>query len=481
MKNPFFFVVFLLNSFLLSAQEWVEMKYDFNTQLNVVYGTATNFLGGTDTLKLDVYEPFCVDQSIVSKKPLLIWIHGGAFIAGDKSEVSITNLCKEFAQRGYVTASINYRLGFISDEAAWYCNFPSYSCVFATDSAEWYRAYYRAMQDAKGALRFLVNRSDEFNIDQNNVFVAGESAGAFIALGLSLLDTISEKPPQALAIADAPKPNNNTLNCPHNADKTFDSNTISRPDLGSIDGTIELSNSPFIIKGIGNMYGAMFTNLLKNHPINKPKPAIYSFHQPCDLVVPIDSAKIFAGLSWCMTNGYNCNGIGFTPKVYGSRTISQWNTTNNYGFNIQNEFTTTNFPFSFLLGSGSCLDQANNPCHAYENRLLRANNMAQFFAPLISTQAICDTALTISEYSAISDLKIRVYPNPAHEFVEITSNKNPLAYLCIYSIQGQTHVENIKVQGLTTQLNIKSLASGIYVLKCVDVLGNSTHFKLIKE
>lgn len=481
MKKLLCFLPFLLVVFSAKTQEWVEMKYNFTSQLNIDYGSSVNFLGKLDTLKLDVYQPTCNDASVVNSKPLLLWVHGGGFISGDKSEANITNLCKEFAQRGYVTASINYRLGFIADEQAWNCNFPNYSCVFATDSAEWYRAYYRAVQDGKGALRYLINRSAEFNIDPNNVFVAGESAGAFIALGISLLDTVLEKPIQAFSIADAPKPNINALNCTYNLNQIFNTNTILRPDLGSVDGTIEPSTIQYSIKGVGNMYGAMFSNLLLHHPLNKPKPAIYSFHQPCDLVVPIDSNKIFSNLSWCMTNGYNCFGINFTPKVYGSRTISQWNNTNNYGFTIQNEFTNTNFPFNFLFGNGSCVDQVNNPCHAYDNRLLRANNMAQFFAPLISTNPICDSSLAISPLKDFSKYSITIYPNPSHDFIEITtSHFQPIGYN-IHSIHGKLMIENSILTNSSILINTESFPAGVYIVECYDNKGRSARSKFIKN
>lgn len=46
-------------------------------------------------------------------RPLMIIIHGGAFIAGSKDDFIQQRMLKEFAKRGYVTASINYRLGML--------------------------------------------------------------------------------------------------------------------------------------------------------------------------------------------------------------------------------------------------------------------------------------------------------------------------------------------------------------------------------
>src|SRR5690606_22122272 len=102
-----------------------------------------------------------------------------------------------FAERGYVTASITYRLGMFQTEKEINCNISGinglqWNCLNMTDSVEWVRAWYRAVQDAKGALRFLINQHDNLQIDRRNVFVVGESAGALTALGVVYLDDEDE-------------------------------------------------------------------------------------------------------------------------------------------------------------------------------------------------------------------------------------------------------------------------------------------------
>lgn len=411
---PSFFAI-LLFCFTLNAQQWIDQKYTYDSILDVNYGSSVNFLGDMESHAMDIYLPNCDDPQQISRRPLLVFIHGGAFIAGDKSETNLQNMCKQFAKRGYVTASINYRLGFISDDTPHSCNFPNYNCVFASDSAEWSRAYYRGVQDAKGAIRYLVNRHVQYRIDTNNIFVAGESAGSFLALGSALLDVPTEKLPEASALPSVNAPHNSTASCVYNLGKTFPA-SIARPDLGDIYGSIEPTTVLYTIKGIGNFYGGMFSNLPQNSDPNLTKPEIYSFHQPCDMVVPIDSAKIYAGLSWCMTNGYNCFGIANTPTVYGSRGFSGLNTNNGYGYTIQDNFTTTNFPYSFLFGAGSCADQVNNPCHAYDNFTTRLNQLAAFFAPLVSTSPICDTAQVTNSLTQMDlEKDLTIFPNPAIE------------------------------------------------------------------
>jgi hypothetical protein len=476
------FILFLLVAIhtLCHAQQWIDKKYNYDSILNITYGSAINYAGGTDALKMDLFLPLC-ESGNDAKRPLLLIIHGGAFLEGSKNDPSIQYLCKQFARRGYVTASISYRLGFVSDEIAWNCNYPNYKCVFATDTAEWIRSYYRAVQDGKGALRFLVNRYQQFNIDTTHIFVAGESAGAFTAMGVSLLDTSIERPSQTFAIADAPRPSNNASDCSYATGKTFGT-TIPRPDLGNIDGTIEPTHINYTIKGIGNMYGGMLGNLLQYSKQAKPKPAIYSFHQPCDPVVPIDSNLIYWGLSWCMNNGYNCFGISNTPKVYGSRTIRDWNTQNNYGYNIRNEFTTKNFPFSFgfpIAPPGSCLDQVNTPCHAYDNPTIRENQLAEFFATLNTQSSTCQPATTpINEWDP---QPFTIYPNPVCNQMIVSVAYNQKGTINIYDASGKQLRNGLKLNGKSVIIETSGFASGLYFLEITWASQQKTIQKFVKE
>ncbi len=72
---------------------------------DIQYGSAPDRAGNPEALKLDLYQP---SGDTIAKRPVLIWIHGGGFIQGDKASGS--TIATYFAKLGYVTASINYRL-----------------------------------------------------------------------------------------------------------------------------------------------------------------------------------------------------------------------------------------------------------------------------------------------------------------------------------------------------------------------------------
>ena len=72
---------------------------------NVVFSTAQD--GTANDLTLDVYRP---TPDTVTKRPLVVFVHGGAYRVGGKTSSNMVVLARAFAQKGYVTASINYRL-----------------------------------------------------------------------------------------------------------------------------------------------------------------------------------------------------------------------------------------------------------------------------------------------------------------------------------------------------------------------------------
>jgi acetyl esterase/lipase len=101
----------------------------------------------------------------VKPMPVIVWIHGGAWISGSKD--SGIPLLLPFAKRGYFCASISYRF---SKEA----KFPA------------------QIEDCKCAIRFLRAKAKEFNIDTERIGVWGESAGGHLAAMLGTAGDVKE-------------------------------------------------------------------------------------------------------------------------------------------------------------------------------------------------------------------------------------------------------------------------------------------------
>ena len=114
-------------------------------QLDVTYARY-----GDRTLEMDIYRP----TEVWGDLPAIVCIHGGGWQKGSK--INHRNVAQALAARGFVTASISYRL---SGEA----QFPAH------------------IQDCKAAVRFLRANAKEYGIDSDKIGVIGHSAGGHLA------------------------------------------------------------------------------------------------------------------------------------------------------------------------------------------------------------------------------------------------------------------------------------------------------------
>lgn len=193
MRNLLLFFVILWGvtaSPIALAQHCVSGRYGEQTIFdetqieaisNIPYATVTHtFTGQELQLELDVWAP-SADVDPVAQRPLVILIHGGSFLAGNRSEMN--GYCLEFARRGYVAATITYRLGWDCDP-----NVGLGACLLCQAQAGKLRtAVYNAIQDANAAARFLYHNADSYGIDPETFFIGGVSAGSITALGAAYL------------------------------------------------------------------------------------------------------------------------------------------------------------------------------------------------------------------------------------------------------------------------------------------------------
>lgn len=153
-----------------------EVFSNFTKATGIVFGQNKNFYGSTQNLDMDIYQP---TGDTLSTRPLIIWVHGGSFIGGSKNDPDVVAFCQKFSKRGYVTATINYRLLY----------YPLDNPVQAK------KAVMRAVQDLKAAIRFFRKDAytvNTYKIDTNKIFIGGSSAGALTCLHLAYLDTDAE-------------------------------------------------------------------------------------------------------------------------------------------------------------------------------------------------------------------------------------------------------------------------------------------------
>lgn len=113
-----------------------------------------------DCLSLNVTVPYKSPADLASKRPVIVWIHGGAFVGGSSALYPLD----EMARAGdVVVVSMNYRLGVFGFVAH-----PS----FKTDHDGGY-----GLEDQREAFRWVKRNIAAFGGDPDNVTIAGESAG----------------------------------------------------------------------------------------------------------------------------------------------------------------------------------------------------------------------------------------------------------------------------------------------------------------
>ena len=149
-------------------------------------GPFRGLLGGgvqsEDCLTLNVWTP----GTDGARRPVLVWIHGGAFVLGSGSSPIYSG--RRLARRGdAVVVTLNYRLGAFGFAHLGLLGVPGAEDVVNL-----------GLQDQLAALRFVRDHIAAFGGDPGNVTIFGESAGA-MSVG-TLLGTPAARPLVARAI-----------------------------------------------------------------------------------------------------------------------------------------------------------------------------------------------------------------------------------------------------------------------------------------
>lgn len=182
----------------------------------------------------------------------MVFVHGGGFISG--SFLEMDQFCKRWSERGYVTATIEYRLGMVGA--------PLLDPPYVYDVHEVPRAAWRAVQDIRHGLQYLFRRSAELAIDTTHYLVGGASAGAISVLHHSFLDSRVAMPRSVRAVAEAQRLQER----------------YGRPDLINAIDTLPFPQPCAVVSYFGAMIYPEWLG-------QGPHPRIFMYHQDGDLVV----------------------------------------------------------------------------------------------------------------------------------------------------------------------------------------------------
>lgn len=215
------------------------------TYKDVVYKNTNNI-----PLKLDIYEPI---NQIYNSSPVLLYVHGGSFVYGDKNIPDTLNpILDTFREQGYTIISTSYEL--MKDK----------------------EIFNKQICDIKDTIRWIYKNKSTYNFNTDEIGIIGISSGAHLSLMASysgeneFVDDkdLSNYPSKIKYLIDFAGPTNlsllNTSNLNYDLSKIFSS----------------ISNKEEVIK--------------KYNPINyvnKSIPNTLIIHSNFDPAVPYESSK----------------------------------------------------------------------------------------------------------------------------------------------------------------------------------------------
>lgn len=238
-------------------------------------------------LKVDIYEP---EGDTWSERPLVILAFGGSFISGSRiADPTIVALCNALAKRGYVAASIDYRLAT--------------NPVMMLDSAYAINTVVKAVSDGKAAIRYFIKDAatvNKYRIDVDNIFAGGNSAGGVLYLHVGYLSSLEEAEG---GLADAIAAN------------------------GGMEGNSGNPGYSYTLKGIISMAGGLHrANFVSADDV----PAIF-FHGDADNTVPYYCGPAMSGYFVTLC-GYGslqpelvADDVAYEGHVYAGKGHCPWN------------------------------------------------------------------------------------------------------------------------------------------------------------
>jgi len=460
-------------------------------------------------LMMDVYYP-SADVDTETDRPLVIYMHTGNFvpqpdfcsISGRRDDNTSVGIINRLVKRGYVVASIDYRLGWNPG-----------ATMQEVRTATLIQAAYRGVQDARSAVRFfrksVVDDANPYGIDPDKVVTWGVGTGGYISFAVNALDDYQDVILDKFILSnDLPMVRENTHGNPEGT--TFgiqDMFTTGVPPVGDTlniptnvnfnDGT-PISSEIQMSVNAGGALGDLSWLDASDAPM-------VSFHVPVDpnapyntdvLIVPTTGQQVVeVSGSFDVQAQANALGINDIFDNYDgddafTMSADQLNDGNNglypffrapvptgsgdpilegapWDWWIQSEWDTV--ICNFGAGTGIPLNSiglAGDPLMTPERGMIYQDSMMGYFAPraCLALGLGCQSVGTKDIISA-SSVALSIAPNPATTEIRFTTNdENPMESIEIYNYAGQLMTSR-RVEGNNFTLNRDGLSNGMYIAK----------------
>lgn len=404
-----------------------DVYSNVNVTSDIVYGSNLSFSGATTSLTLDFYEPVA---DTATARPLIIWVHGGSFQFGSKTDVDVQELSNRFAKKGYACASINYRLGF-----------------FPVDSVNAIKAVLRATQDLKASIRYFYQdraTANLYKIDTTRIFIGGSSAGAIAALHVGYLDKDCE-------IEDY-------------------INTANLAALGGMEGTSGNPGYSTKVAGVINLCGA----LGRYSWLEAGDVPLVSVHGTADGTVKYNRGVVNPGVPIMYLDGsrmllerscalnhphklYTFPGADHVPYATGTGAAAYMD-------------TTVNFVRDFLVHQLGCTDMDLQPANP-------PAEMAYLYPINYCNGDPVNETCVLGLIENTKENALSLYPNPASSQVTVNCDSEGSKTISVIDVSGRT-VMSQEMNEHVYVLSVRDLKKGTYF---VHVLDRDTQKSLVKQ
>lgn len=153
-------ISFLLFSLSSPAQErYLEDVFEVEK-----VKTETYAIKDGEELKLDIYLP---KNDTLRDRPLIVFMHGGGFAGGTRTNEGEVKFAQAAARKGYVAVQISYRL--TRKGQSFGCDYEALGKI---------ETFQKAAEDFLDAVDYMLRYHKKYGIDRTKLIVGGSSAGA---------------------------------------------------------------------------------------------------------------------------------------------------------------------------------------------------------------------------------------------------------------------------------------------------------------
>lgn len=267
MKDLSAFLVIILLSLFANVETKAQQKYitDFDEAKVYTYKTVEEI-----DLKLWVFSP--PGHVADNKKPAIVFFFGGGWNAGNPGQFEPHS--EYLAARGMVSVIADYRVYTRHKVLANKC-----------------------ISDAKSAIRWVREHSEELGVDPDRIAAGGGSAGGHLAAATAVLPKFDE-----------PNENNNISSKP-NALVLFNPALVLAP--------VNFGDAKYMekLEDMGRRFGSDPADISPYHNLKKGTPATIIFHGTNDTTVPFSTVKLFSDKMKELGN--RCSLVAYEGELHG--------------------------------------------------------------------------------------------------------------------------------------------------------------------